>query len=577
MKASKALFLPLLALLLPLKAVGSTALLGLSQNNTVSYVQTSDTSAVADYYTAEMLAAYKGAQITQVCVDMNGSTDHLRVFVASSLTGQPLAEQTVASTGDGWKTVTFDSPYTITGEPVYIGYEMAGVRSLRYGKALISGTEWYRRRNGAWEEYTNDYRSSFYATCEGASVPTANGAIARATLPRYVETQQEMDFTLTLSNLGGEAIKKATFETVVDGEAVATHTVENLGLAGRRQTTVSFSAGTIADEGMHQVALRLVEVNGKTDTDLYMNSTESVRTTVAKEFQPRTVMMEVFSTEKCTSCPAAHALIEKTFDTDKDLIEVCHHAGFLTDDLTIDESKTYEWFYGTNLYAPAVMFDRTAYTADLPDAFYQGVPPVDPKSQSLLGSLLKLSQATPALATVELQTTYDEASRKLTVGVGGDQLLPLDEGMDDIRLNVYLTEDSIFSTTQTASSKSFWHRHTIRQVLTDVWGDPYSLGETGTASFETTLDEAWDASHVAVVAFFANFDAGDKTNCRVLNAAQQKLSSGLSGIKDKASDGAPATPLQRYSASGVRLQQPCQGLNLVRMTDGSVRKVVVRN
>lgn len=576
MKAATACLISLFSLLVPLKAVSSTAILGLSQNNTVSYVQTSDTSAVADFYTAEMLAAYKGAKITQVCVDMNGSTDHLRVFVASSLTGEPLAEQTVASTGDGWKTVSFDTPYTITGEPIYIGYEMAGVKSLRYSKSLMPGEQWYRRRNGAWEEYAYDYRSSFYANVEGDGVPSANGLIALSTLPRYVETGKTMEFSGTLSNLGTGAISSATFQVLVDGEAVAEQTLTGLSIAKRRQGSFAFSAGTIASEGTHEVGLRLTHVNGQADTDLYMNTTESASITVANEFQPRTVLMEIFSTEKCTACPAAHTLIEKTFDTDRDLIEVCHHAGFLTDDLTIDESVSYEWFYGTNKYAPAVMFDRTAYTDDLPDAFYQGVPPVDPKNATLLTSLMKLSAATPALASVDLQTAYDAASRRLTVTVSGDQLLPTD-GMDDIRLNVFLTEDSIFSTTQTSSSKSFWHRHALRQVLTDVWGDSYELGNSDALTYETTLDASWNADHLAIVAFFANFDAADKTNCRVLNAAQQRIASGETGIRGIATDGASATLLQRYDATGVLLQQPRKGLNILRMSDGSVRKVVVKN
>lgn len=555
-------------------AAVSTAILGQSQNNTVSYIQTSDTSAVADLFTAEQLAAYKGAKITQVSVDMNGASDHLRVFVASSLTGEPLASQLSTSKGEGWQTITFDEPYTITGEPVYIGYEVEGIRSLRYSQALMPGREWQRRRSAGWEEYENDYRASFYATVEGDGVPTSNALIFSTTLPHYVETGHEMEFTATLSNLGSTSISSATFDVLVDGTAVATETVSGLSIAKRRKGSLTFSAGTIATEGTHELALALTHVNGVADTDLYANQTEAVSATCRSEFTPRKVLMEVYSTEKCTACPAAHERIEQSLGKETNIIEVCHHSGFLTDQLTVDESQTYEWFFGTNKYAPAVMFDRTAYVNDLPDAFYQGVPPVEPKTTSLLTSLHKLSKATPALASVDLNTTYDEQSRRLTVSVCGSQLLPV-EGMENICLNVFLTEDSIFSTTQTSSNKSFWHRHALRQVLTDTWGESYELSSADVMTYETTLDDSWDASRMAVVAFIANYDGSDKTNCRVLNAAQCPVVNDPTGIAGVSDGTGAATVVGRYNAAGMPLAQPQSGLNIIRKSNGETIKVIL--
>ncbi len=37
-----------------------------------------------------------------------------------------------------------------------------------------------------------------------------------------------------------------------------------------------------------------------------------------------------------------------------------------------------------------------------------------------------------------------------------------------------------------------------------------------------------------------------------------------------------ATELERYNANGIRLAAPQKGINIIRMSDGSTRKVIVR-
>ena len=49
----------------------------------------------------------------------------------------------------------------------------------------------------------------------------------------------------------------------------------------------------------------------------------------------------------------------------------------------------------------------------------------------------------------------------------------------------------------------------------------------------------------------------------------------VTGI-DKVASSANATECSRYSVNGQRLSVPTKGLNIVRYSDGSVRKIVVR-
>lgn len=556
----------------------STAVLGLSTNNTTTYAQTRDTSAVADSFTAEQLAAFKGKKITKICVDVNGETAHLRVFVSRTHNGTPLSETIGKGTGEGWQTITLDEPYTITGEPICIGYEMEGLKTIRLSQTLLAGEEWHRRRSGQWEQYTNDNcRASLYAIIEDDNLPTSNGTITLSTIPEYIQTNSAIDFSGTLANIGNDAIQSAKFNILVDGETVDTQTVSGLNIRKRRSKTISFSGGNITTEGKHQVAFEIAEINGVRDTDLYCNRSEVVTALCKQEFTPRQVLLEVFSTENCTGCPAGHQTIEQALGKETGIIEVCHHAGFYTDPLTVDESVDYEWFYpptrgGT--FAPAVMFDRTNYVADLPDIFYADGPLADPTSTAFLQTVHELSNATPALASIDMQAEYDKTSRKLTVTVSGAQLLPLDN-MDNVCLNVFLTEDSIYSTTQKNSNGSYWHRNTLRKVLTGTWGTTYDILSGGALAFEATLDATWQAEKMAVVAFFANYDSTDRNNCRVINTVRQAIIKEADSIEE-ATITTTATVSERYNAVGQTICQPQRGLNIVRMSDGSTRKVVVK-
>ena len=85
--------------------------------------------------------------------------------------------------------------------------------------------------------------------------------------------------------------------------------------------------------------------------------------------------------------------------------------------------------------------------------------------------------ATPAFATVQLEVTSEGGDnyRQLTIHVTGESLLPLPEGHDD-RLFVYLTEDSIFTENQAGAAGNYYHRHSLRQSLSDTWGDPRRAG-----------------------------------------------------------------------------------------------------
>lgn len=235
----------------------------------------------------------------------------------------------------------------------------------------------------------------------------------------------------------------------------------------------------------------------------------------------RVVLLEFFSTERCNNCPLAHKNLQRIFgDGGDSLLIIGHHAGFYDDPFSLPESIAYEWFYTPNrgTYAPAAMMDRTSDPYELPNVYGDGVPVFDGTSASKLQAAYAMAAAVPAYASLHIQSDYQADSRQLTLSVSGSILRQLPQ-FTDLRLNIFLTEDSVFTQLQSGAYGEYYHRHLARQCLTTSWGEPLGNEQTFTRSFTTTLPDDWHAERMQAILFVSNYDPTDRNNCQVLNAA----------------------------------------------------------
>lgn len=569
----------LLALTMGFPAAGAAGepslLLGNSQNKSVIYqaIGKNEQGGVALYYPSHMMRAYKGCRITSVHIDLDGlvGTDSLRVFVAGSLDGAPLYEQFYSSKKIGWRTFELDRPVEIDGTALYIGYEVKGPQYLRYGKPLLAdGEEWIKRKGEGWARYDRTYRASFYAVVEGDALPRQNIVMQHAHMPYYATTSAPVSFKGSFVNMGVDPVTELTFTLLVDGEEAGTETVGGLNVASHSLGTFEAGGFTIPQEGEHGVALRVSGVNGQADADPDDNTTRTVRLLCKEAFQPRKVLFEVFSTENCTGCPYGHNVIEGVMKDKEDVIEVGHHAGFFTDKFTVPNSEDYMWLYGTRHYAPAVVFDRTRFNDNYADYYPDSVSVIDVDA-TVLADIYDEARSVPAFVSVSLQPQFDEATRQLTVNVSGSQLLPVSMP-DSVRLTMMLTEDSLYTSTQAGANKEYYHRHSLRRCLTPSWGDAISLADGFAARYVTDIPEEWRTDYLRVVAFVANHDGTDNTNCRVLNACEVPVSgTQTDGIRSVRMAGLACSAARLCRLSGV-VSLP-QGVRALRVYDVSGRLV----
>ncbi len=123
-----------------------------------------------------------------------------------------------------------------------------------------------------------------------------------------------------------------------------------------------------------------------------------------------------------------------------------------------------------------------------------------------------------------LNNEYNATSRELTITTNVSPDEPL---TGEIRLSVYITEDSIVDVQQkgTVRVPDYVHRHVFRDAVSAPTGDDISgaIGENKpfSKSYTVTLPAEWNAKHCSVVAFIHRH--GDVDSRQVLQAEEEHV------------------------------------------------------
>ena len=86
---------------------------------------------------------------------------------------------------------------------------------------------------------------------------------------------------------------------------------------------------------------------------------------------------------------------------------------------------------------------------------------------------------------------------------------------------------------------------------------------------KTVLKKVLKHDQVYVVALLL-----DKKTGAIVNAGRARVT-GSTGIED-VTTGSEATVVARYNVNGVQIAAPVKGINIVKMSDGTTRKVLVK-
>lgn len=528
----------------------------------------------AVYLTPSFLAPYDGCGIKALrgALASKVNIDCLTLWVRESLEGSNLAEAVITSSSTpslskGWMEVSLDEDVTVdASKGLYIGLTYHQKGETKAFSLIGNGFEdsfFVSIGEEGWEDRHDEGILSIEAVVDGDANPDYDLALLEATLD-YSSDPDWNIVTARVSNNGKNAVSGFMLEySYVDEpeDVVSLHFDEMLEPGDKRDVVGRLPKVTDVFTNLVRVSISALD-EGE-------DSYEGNNLTIARVPSQKKVLVEEFTTEKCSNCPRVaqymHEVCEEDAYRDR-VVVICHHAGFGTDWLTQDCDEEIGWLYGCG-YAPAVMYDRSQLPGgDMADT---------PATKDLRDNFDRQLELTPSIG-ISLTTDMDRESGTLTVNVALKRERAAN--MTDPRLSVYITEDDIKPLAQSGDKeKTHMHRHVIR-AYNSSWGDVIEWnGSDSKASYTFDMDEKWKVDNLKVIAFVNNYDADNKTNNKVDNVEWCRVSGNMDSVEVRHM--VEGMDPVYYDLSGNRASADAKGflIKVCGKADGSVAATKVFN
>lgn len=549
--------------------------------------------------TPEMLQAYDGMKVVAIrfglCYKMNKS----RVFIApinNNVIGADLVSKDVASPVKGWNTITLDEPYTISqDQEIFVGfdfiqnstksgrnytedcYPLSVVQAGRTDMPVLLYANIPRTQGGSGEGWynfgTSNGNLSIQLIVEGnfadySVTPEDFGKISAA-------VNKESRLTLSFNNLSKEAVNDLDYIMTIDGVAEAEQHVKLSEAVGTGYTgSLSLTIPAQAEAGKKALKIEITKVNGNVN-EAKDKVAEGELGVSAKQY-PRNAVVEEFTTEKCPNCPAGAKILTSALAKvdETRTFTACHHAGYYTDWLTKSwDNDLVELMFGNQgSFAPGIMFNRTSDNLPKGQNTLGNVTSINALSASTVAAYIKneLDGLADAALTVDVALSEDGNTANITVNGECNDSYDTESSL----LTLYLTEDNIKAKSQSGARGTYYHNHVIRYANSS-WGEQVEWdNKKFTKTFSIPLTSTWAKDKMKVIAFLNKHNKKNYKDCKIANSNGKNLegASGINGVVN----GKQLTEVARYTIDGVKLTAPQQGLNIVKMSDGSTIKVMVK-
>lgn len=542
-------------------------------------IPSSTPSDVAIYIPGTMLKAYEGNSIKAIRVGLSSvnSIKSLKVWVRKTLDDANATEQDVdvKTLKKGWTSVELSTPYSIDNadDGVYIGYTIEQSTSASNISVTdqIHDNAFFLRlgADNAWEDIHALGAVSLEGVVRGTNIPQYDLGILSAT---YKLNGDGGTLSAEIRNGSLNDIEGFEVQLNVFGEEQPAVQLDNFVMSGdNTNISVPFTVPADADRSKG-VTITITKLNGADDSAPQNNVLAATQ-----NYQRRSIVEE-FSTEDCVNCPRVSDYMYNVMDRDEfkgKVFAVVHHVGYGTDFLTRDGDDAYTWLYnnGGNTYAPALMSDRYPYfqgsSSGLPTPCY------NPGSPDEIANVFRIRLSQDAAADLSLKAHYT-ANDEIEVTVTGERgrvfsALP-------VRITVYVTEDSIKARDQrgTDDLAHYYHQHSLR-VANSTWGDIIDWDADNHFVYTTTLtiNPSWRTEQMHVIAFINRYDENDPSQCSIENAASIDFGDVATGISNNYTAKQNVVK-SYYDLSGRELRTPAKGVNIVRYSDGTVNKILVK-
>lgn len=526
----------------------------------------------------DMLSPYVGADITSLYIGWagvyQGSTPDATIFLRPGLNEENTATGSVTlSGGDGWNVAKFDTPYTIKeGDELFMGYTV-DMKSGVYGPCTLV---W-----GSFDAETHFISRPDYTTPDG--------------LPEWLDLSEpgmmEMACPLMLVaeiEVGGSDFQNRVFlnkaavpsmlsmgEAATAGISVTntgSNPVESITVTstqeGQEPWSMAFDLSHPIESGNSSVITVPVYAGAKGETVLTISKVNGEDNGENSEWRFNPIVVPQATAERYTRRP----LIEY-FASESNHLSAAYDEGIVTPGLEpytekvtrinwhandqfqlgLADDRDYVVDYmveiakndSSKIYFPTVIVDRDMNLGI--EANFAVSSLHTPMLGVLYSPFAEMSYEyaleQPTFAGLEISSTLNEDV--VTLNISGDaDLSVLPEG-ESLMLTVLLVEDGIESDSQEypggdgsgSNPGNVVHNYLVRQLLTDMWGDPISFnGDKFNATFTAYLDYDNVATNMRAVAFINRQKANGMWERNVINSTECEITqTGVCPILSEAS------------------------------------------
>lgn len=516
-----------------------------------------------------VLAQYKGCVITKIEVGNDHVVSEL-VPLISTGDENNLAKQAPREGVPGWNVIELETPYTISGaEDLYVGYEC--VTSYAPSGSIVGYTNGaYVFEDGEWST-ASEMGAAF---CIRAHIVGENMPIdVSLDSNEVLECNKGANLVVrpNVLNLSPEKVESVKFACYIDNEFSGNHEVK-LDLEKGCIASADFSVTAPDAEGNHTVRVVVESVNGKAD-EIAVNNEVSIPVTVLGKTYPRRVVVEEMTGTWCGWCVRGYVALQEMVEKyPNDFIGLAYHV----DDEMADAKNANDIVSMLGGSCPSCVVNRNMKTLfDCnPEKMENYVLSVkDLAVADIKGEMVVLDADT----TKVMMKTYTEFA------TDGEQpyaiaYVVVENGVGPYaQANYYSGASSEFyGYEKQGKYVALVYDDVVRGVYGGAEGVDGSVpseinqGQTYEYQYELTLPSNVKCkSNIAVVALLVNQENG-----QIANACKCSFDKSADAIVQIANTVRNSNEV--YSLGGVRQSAPQRGFNLVRKTDGTIGKVLVK-
>lgn len=590
-------------LLLPLAAGAQVSkIMGHYENDSINptgtVVSQSGTRSIAIMLEPDELEIYMGGKIKAIRVGLSEATLISKVFVIPVTAAGKYGDRIdwdCEMNAAGWNIFELPEPYEINLEEngkLMVGFyyqQAAGISPLSFvniGKAYNTFTYTKTGSVSRWKEVESASNGNLSLQCvvEKESYPDYLILASNLRTLETVRAGEDLPFAVDIHNRGIKQIEAGglSLDVLVDGNLVANVTNKDAFEYGYCTVLDAISTDDLGS-GVHTLTVTLKAVDG---IELEEPITQEVEFISYKTSYPRQKhMVEQFTSTYCTYCPLGNSMLSKLVDMRDDVIWVGVHGnlGSGVDPFRSNQGDSIMYFMGSDSY-PSGAFDRaTGWTDD--ESIVNGLGYYAEYHQLVaeyLGEFFDyITETNPTFAEINAYCWFKESDRTASVTVSGKISPDFDLMVgEDARLTVYITEDSLVAPQLDGGTwvNRYVHNGVFRMALGSALGNPINkVSDTKYKNeFKFTVPEGWNWTKLNIVAFISRplGDMNDYTNLVINNADEFKFVA-YDGVEELVTD-PNAVPVEYYDMMGRQYDSLQQGINLVKMSDGTTRKILVK-